>query len=349
MVKVSKVSISGLSFTLEEEAEILLRSYLDKLSGHYKDNPNGNEIMEGIESRIAELLIDRGGKTGVVTSATAQNVIDIIGKPEDIYEESSESAKTSEESKPVHGKKRFFRDPDGKMVGGVCAGISAYFNIDPIFPRLFFVVFTVFGIGATNWWHWHFGPFFFVLTYLILWAILPLARTTQQKCQMRGENLSYDNIERQVENRKEYESTKGGGTNFFSILIKICLGFIGFILFIIGFAGIIALVCAFFGLAVAGLALPAFLADIIGTLSTVPVWAAVTIKILSLLAVFLPFAGILYGGITLLFGLKSPKWRPGLVIFLVWIVTLIALVAIASATIPDIWHLNNIVDNCWYI
>jgi len=346
MVKVSKVSISGLSFTIEEEADKLLRTYLDKLSTHYSNNPNGNEIMEGIESRIAELLIDRGAKGGVVSPATIQEIIGIIGKPEDIFDESNEGTKTSYESKPFTGKKKFYRDPDGKMVSGVCSGLGTYFRIDPIWFRLFFVVFTILGIGATDWIDWDFGPVIPVLTYFVLWAVIPLARTTQQKCELRGESLTYDNIEKQIENRKEYESTKSNGTNFFMVCFKVFLVFIGFLLFIVGFAGIIALVCAFFGLAVAGLAMPAFIGDIVTSLATVPIWAAVSIKILSLIVVFLPFAGLLYGGILLLFRLKAPAWRPGLVMFLVWIAALIALVTIGASTIPDIWHMHNVVYNC---
>lgn len=347
MVKVSKVSISGLSFTLEEEADKMLRTYLDSLSKHYKSNPNGSEIMEGIESRIAELLVDRGGKTGVVQTATAREVIDIIGKPEDIYDESDEGTKTREEAKPYAGKRRFYRDPDGKMVGGVCSGLGCRFSIDPVWFRLFFVILTILGLGATDWIDWDFGPVFPVLAYCILWAVMPLARTTGQKCELRGESLSYDCIERQVENRKENESAKSGGNNFISICFKIFLAFFGFIFFIVGFAGIIALVFAFFGLAIAGLSLPAFLGNIASTLTTVPAWAAVTMKCLSLIVTFLPFAGLLYGGIMLLFHLKSPSWRPGLVMVLVWFASLIALIVIGATTIPDIWHLNTIMNNCW--
>jgi len=185
------------------------------------------------------------------------------------------------------------------------------------------------------------------LAYCIFWVVIPMARTTEQKCEMRGEKLSYSNIERQVENRKEYESSRSDSNNFLSICFKIILAFFGFILFTVGFAGIIALVCVFFGLAVAGLAMPAFIGDIISSLATVPLWASVSIKVFSLLVAFLPFAGLLYGGILLLFRLKSPSWKPGLVMFLVWIASLIALIAIGASTIPDIWHMHTIINNCW--
>jgi len=347
MVKVSKVSISGLSFTLEEDADKLMRTYLDKLSAHYKGNSNGTEIMEGIESRIAELLIDRGGKSGVVSPATVQEIIDIIGKPEDIYEDAADSSKDAEGPKAFGGKKRFYRDPDGKMVGGVCSGLGLYFKVDPVFFRLFFVVFAILGIASNNWFGWDVAPVVMILAYCIFWVVIPMARTTEQKCEMRGEKLSFYNIEKQVENRKEYESSRSGGSSFLSVCFKLVLAFFGFIIFTIGFAGIIGLVCAFFGLAVAGIAVPAVLTNILGAFAGVPVWAAVTIKVLSLLVVFLPFAGLLYGGILLLFHQKAPAWRPGLILFLVWIAAAIALFVIGATTIPDFWHMNHYINNVW--
>jgi phage shock protein PspC (stress-responsive transcriptional regulator) len=56
--------------------------------------------------------------------------------------------------------KKLFRKQTGAMLGGVCAGLSEYLGIDPIFIRVFFVLWAVTGGGA-------------VLVYLILWAVIP--------------------------------------------------------------------------------------------------------------------------------------------------------------------------------
>lgn len=341
MVKVRKVSISGLSFTLEEGADTLLSSYLDTLSGHYEGNANGKEIMEGIESRISELLIDRGGKAGVVTEAMAREVIGIIGKPEDIFDDTEG---TGEAEKPS-GKKKFYRDHDGKMVGGVCSGLAIHFRTDPLWFRLFFVLFTILGIGFEDWIDWDFGVVFPTLTYCILWAIMPLARTTAQKCEMRGESLSWDNIEKQVENRKEYEAKANtNNSNFLSVCLKIFVGFFGVIFFIVGFSGILALVCVVLGLSIAGIAVPAVIGGALGALAGIPVWASVTIKVLATIVTFLPFAALLYGSIKMIFNFKTPKWKPGLVMLLVWLTAVIALLVIGAVAIPggfwnpDLWN-----------
>ncbi len=58
------------------------------------------------------------------------------------------------------GGKRLLRRRDGRMVGGVCAGLAAYSGIDVNLVRLGFGLFTVFyGLGA--------------LIYLIAWVIVP--------------------------------------------------------------------------------------------------------------------------------------------------------------------------------
>ena len=74
-----------------------------------------------------------------------------------------------------------YRDPDSRVIGGVCSGLSAYFGIDPVFLRLIFLIaFFGFGVG--------------LLIYLILWIVLPEARTTAQKLEMRGEKVNVSNI-----------------------------------------------------------------------------------------------------------------------------------------------------------
>ena len=69
MKEIEKLSIGGYAFTLEKDAAALVEQYLKDLEAHYLSQPGGKEIMEGIEERMAELLIERCGKNGVVTVA----------------------------------------------------------------------------------------------------------------------------------------------------------------------------------------------------------------------------------------------------------------------------------------
>jgi phage shock protein PspC (stress-responsive transcriptional regulator) len=123
-----------------------------------------------------------------------------MGKPEDFAgdeqsRESGPAASAAEgSSRGYNGKRRrVFRDPDEKMLGGVCSGIANYFDFDPIWLRAVFAIsFFIFGSGF--------------LLYLILWIIIPEAKTTAEKLEMRGEKVDVNNIGKAV--NEEFEDFK---------------------------------------------------------------------------------------------------------------------------------------------
>ena len=86
-----------------------------------------------------------------------------------------------------------YRDPDHRILGGVCSGMGAYWHIDPLIVRILFLV-TFFGFGIG------------LLIYLLLWVVIPVARTTAQKLEMRGEPVTVENIKRFV--REEFRNVK---------------------------------------------------------------------------------------------------------------------------------------------
>ncbi len=59
--------------------------------------------------------------------------------------------------------KRLYRSRNQRVVAGVCGGLADYFNLDPTWVRLIFVILTVLGVGA------------FIIVYVIFWIIVPLA------------------------------------------------------------------------------------------------------------------------------------------------------------------------------
>ena len=89
--------------------------------------------------------------------------------------------------------KRLYRDPDNRVLGGVCGGLGAYFNNDPLLFRILFII-IFFGMGSG------------LIIYLILWIAIPEARTTAQKLEMRGEPITIENIKKAV--REEFENVK---------------------------------------------------------------------------------------------------------------------------------------------
>jgi len=191
MNKVVSINLGGIPFTLDEDAFVHLQNYLDAIHRHFKKNEGYREITHDIEARLAELFQERLDRRSIVNLNDVEEAIAIMGKPEDfgaepMEETSSERAESSSSSGFRTGK-RLFRNPDDEVVGGVCSGISAYFGIqDPIWIRLLFVVLTLSGA-------------FGIPIYLVLWILMPEAKTASDKLAMRGEPANVSNIGRVIQ------------------------------------------------------------------------------------------------------------------------------------------------------
>ena len=187
MNKTINVNIGGRVFNIEEQAFDKLNLYLKTIRGYFKNHESTDEIISDIELRIAELFMERiSNMKQVITEADVDDIISIMGRPEDYGDtEDEEETRNTGFSSRTRTAKQVFRDPDNKVVAGVCSGISAYFGIDPIILRAIFVIFTIFyGSG--------------ILIYLVLAIIIPKAKTTAEKLQMRGEAVTVENISRKV-------------------------------------------------------------------------------------------------------------------------------------------------------
>lgn len=199
MNKTITMNLSGIIFHIEEDAYEMLNKYLSTIKGYFHDSEGRDEIMNDIESRIAEMLQEKVSTTKqAVLKMDVESVIAVMGKPEDFAGESAENAKNeskTEANAPFEGNKRrrVFRDPDDAVVSGVCSGISNYFDLDPIWLRgAFAISFFVFGSG--------------LILYIILWMIIPKAKTTAEKLEMRGEKVDINNIGKTV--NEEFEEFK---------------------------------------------------------------------------------------------------------------------------------------------
>jgi phage shock protein PspC (stress-responsive transcriptional regulator) len=242
MKKSIKVNIGGVVFHIDEDAYDLLRNYLDQLDARFKPTPGGSEILSDIEIRMAELFQAKiTPEKEVLTLEDAKEIIDIMGEPEEIDEETPQEEPVAEPRQAGRRARRMYRDPDNHVAGGVCAGLGAYFNIDPVFIRIIFVIFTLtYGVG--------------ILVYLLLWAVIPVARTAADKLEMSGEPVNVYNIERRV--RKDYRETgtaegiRSGrrGSNFISDMIRVIARI--FLVFFKIIGGIILVSLAIAGIAV---------------------------------------------------------------------------------------------------
>lgn len=264
MNKTVTINLSGIIFHIDEDAFQKLSNYLSTIRGYFSESEGRDEIMADIENRIAEMLSAKVSTLKqVVIMMDVDNVIELMGKPEDFAGEQSQTA-SSAKSQTTYSKRknrRVFRDGENKLLGGVCSGIANYFGADPLWLRLALVVaFFVFGSGF--------------LLYIVLWMVIPEAKTTAEKLEMKGEDVNFSNIGKKVEEEintfgKKAESwaeevkssssqTRAKARDFidqllyflgslFGSLFKVATKIIGVFIAIIGMILLIGMVSTLFG------------------------------------------------------------------------------------------------------
>ena len=186
MKKTININLAGFVFYIDEDAYEALQKYLNNIRTYLGSTEGREEIIDDIESRIAELFSEK--QKQVITLIEVNEVIEVMGQPEDYMSEEEPEEKTADQQ----SNKRLYRDPDNTILGGVCSGVGHYLNIDAIWIRLIFFLMVWSGVS--------------ILFYFILWAIIPKAETTAQKLEMKGKAATFSNIEDYI--RKGYENVK---------------------------------------------------------------------------------------------------------------------------------------------
>ena len=331
MEEVMRVSIGGVPFTLSPVAYQKMKAYLDSITRHYEKRPDGREIISDIESRIAELLLEKNDKEEVVTSDRVEEVISVMGNPSQFGDEEEENASATGEASsqsqayqaqqnPASAQKRLYRDTQDRMIGGVCSGLGHYFKFDPSFLRIILAIIialhfvrgcSFFPLGVSH----VTTPLFHLIFwgYIILWIAVPAAKTYSQKCQMMGADPGVRGAEESVGNTQQF---RGSG---FGRVIKIFAGllFIGLGILFLSMVWMVMIGSD----AVIGV-------NPVNALNLIDVnpWSRVLYKVLIVCSLIIPCIAMLYVGIWWLFNLKKPRFRLGWILFLVWILSLIGLV-----------------------
>ena len=279
MKKVININFQGRVVPIEETSYDLLKQYTDSLRIYFANEEGRDEIINDIESRISELFQERikNGAT-CITDDDINGIINNIGRPQELadadastessYTNKSQETKSEFQQTAFISGKRLYRDANNKVLGGVCSGIAAYFNIEPIIVRLVFIfsgigflayillwafvpssdsvqngvrkrmyrnpdnkiiagicsgIASYFNINVwiprilflipfiSFFFRWaHFGPLSFpnfigfsfspgsVLIYIILWLVIPEASTTSEKLEMKGERVDLNSIKNSV-------------------------------------------------------------------------------------------------------------------------------------------------------
>jgi len=185
------INLGGYSFNIDEDAYAELKRYLKNLDLHFAGEESSSEILSDIESRMSELF--RSKLTvykQVITLGDVGEVISVMGRPEDFPDNEGPSRK---EKFSTPGTHRMYRDPDKRVIGGVSSGMGAYWDIEPWIIRVIFIALAFAGgLG--------------IVIYLILYIVLPEAKTTAQKIEMKGNPVNIHNIKNSV--KKEFDTVR---------------------------------------------------------------------------------------------------------------------------------------------
>ncbi|MCK5855956.1 MAG: PspC domain-containing protein [Bacteroidales bacterium] len=381
MKKNINVNISGLLFSIDDDAYLALQNYLDRLKHYFGTDASALEIINDIEARISEMFHEKlNEQKGVITISDVQEIIKIMGEPGEIEEETEFETPNQnngkQQSKQTHytsnstGKRKLYRDPDDKVIGGVGSGLSYYFGINPIWIRLAFIALVFFGMS--------------IIVYIILWIVIPEAKTTAQKLEMRGEPINIDNIEKSIREElnnlgdklndikdKHFKKKSSGQTIFeriagvfvsiISFAIKALLIFIGSIFAIVALALIVSLIPAFF--ATGSIFVHTFpglhfisIFDVSNLLFS-GVYGSKMAYVGLMLVLFIPLIAIVYQGLRLIFGYRG-KSGMGVTFFIIWITGVILLLISGTqlandmnnkATVSTEIRLDNLKQDTLYI
>jgi phage shock protein PspC (stress-responsive transcriptional regulator) len=350
MKKTFTINISGSIFHIDDDAYEKLQRYLHMLNRHFGAAIEGQEILQDIEARISELFIEKtGNKTEVITTEMVDEIVARMGKPEDFMEPGDEEATGQsqteseiQESEPTI-RRRLYRDGDSRVLGGVCSGMSAYFNIDVVILRVIFVLVLFMG-GAS------------IPVYIVLWIVVPKAKTTAQRLEMKGQEATVTNIAKTIkedvnevgENYKKFVDPASGEkgqskidrfgdvvNSSFRVVLRILVLLLGAALIIGGIVGLIGFVTS---MAVGhtfmnggswnfGLNSNVDIAALIHNFYSPDAYIITLIAITFLIGI--PIILILFIGTKLLFRYKTNNKLIGLGTFGIWLVALVILIVVS--------------------
>lgn len=349
MKETKKCSLSGLAFTMEEDAYRTLKEYLDSLKAAYKNDPDGGEIIADIEARIVELILSAQDGEKVIECPLIQNIIAQLGSAEDISEESTPDEPTRTPQGEPRIPRRLYRDMEGASLGGVCAGLAKYFSVDVAWVRV--GCFSPLLLCVMSWipfmgWLDKMGINLFgcvILGYLVMWIAVPAARTARQKLEASGEKITVQSIrdassgsssdpDRVAKPVVAETVTVIGRILIFILKMFAAMVVFGLILFaLLLFGGIGVLIFA----SVELFGEMGYAGDILMTVDH-----GTLIAIVAVCIVLVPVIILLYVLTSLLLGVRPNRWAL-LIMFLVWICTIISLPVLAiKDNLPNL-HADN--------
>jgi phage shock protein PspC (stress-responsive transcriptional regulator) len=226
MNEVTNIHLGRQAFTISVDAHHELRNYLEAI----KKQVNDKDVMDEVELRMAELLIEHGlNANKVILPSDVDFLKEQLGNPIDFKEDENEVYT------PIHKQpdnKRLFRDTNNAMIAGVAAGLAEYFGLDVLLIRALFVIITLITAG------WG------ILIYIILWLLVPEAKTPSDHLLMAGKPVTIDSLKEIVERA----DVKGAANRVNASLAGPINSLFGFLLKLVGLIIILSGLSVIFGL-----------------------------------------------------------------------------------------------------
>ena len=338
MKKNININMFGVIYAIDEDAYDLLKKYLENMRSYYSRRSGGEEIANDVESRVAELFAElKNQGVEAITIEHVEDIIKRIGDPQQMDEESEVKGEHTmdggyAETVEDKGIRKLYRDPDDKILGGVISGLCHYMGIDePVVVRLIFLLLVFFSHAIL------------VVVYAVCWALIPEAKTAEERLQMKGKRVTPNAINEElmqgVNRAKQFVNdpeNQRKASGCLVTFVKVCFfSFLGFLALIFGSV----LLCL---LVVFGLSLGAVVFDLgsafvglgidpefVNLLGTVPAWVLWTFAGATILVLAIPLYMLLHKLLS-----KPEKSMPtGAVVTLI-IVWILALGVAFSTLIP---------------
>ena len=322
MKKNITINMLGRLYAIDEDAYGLLQQYIDTLRSYFAHKPDGKEIADDIEARIAELFDDlKAQGVEAINIQHVQDIITRIGDPKEMDEDEpkdeetvDQDAEQSEEKSTVNrlkeevvayfdrlrkSGKRLYRDPSDKKITGLLAGCARYFGGDPLWWRLACVllVFITFNTSLSSGMFFHVTPFtwtplWLVLIYFMISIITPVAQNPEDRLKMKGKDVTPQSLAQEVTEEHVQadipQSRQSGAIGcvggFFKIILLLMKGFL-------------ILVCIFAGLGLvtllAALIVLLTMPDLFGDIEFATLYSSAVSPTLSVVCV-VSMAGVLF-------------------------------------------------------
>ena len=334
MNKTVNINLGGFFFHIDENAYQKLNRYFEAIKKSL-DAAGRDEIMNDIESRISELFSEKlTSEKQVIGLIEVDQVIAVMGQPEDYNIDDNVNQIPNSNYTSDTKSKKLYRDTENGILGGVSSGLGHYFGIDSVWIRIILVLLVFAGFGTG------------IIAYIVLWVVMPEAKTTAEKLEMRGEPINISNIEKKVKEEfgnfsdkiKNADYDKMGnqvkssaekiGSALGDILPKIFVAFgkvLGAIIVFIAASTLFSLIISFFAVGT----FPFFnmpwqrYVEAVNY-SAMPFWFLI---LLSILAIGIPFFFLLILGLKLLISnLRSIGNTAKYILLALWIISVAVLI-----------------------